>query len=78
VVCRNGIQFIKSLFHLKETVASTITWVVAYLIIYSDVQQKLQEELDKVIGSDRMITVADRSHLPYTCAVIMVSSNYFI
>lgn len=57
---------------IKETVASTITWSIAYLIVYAEEQQKLHEEMDRVVGSDRMITVADRPNLPYACAIITV------
>lgn len=41
------------------------------MICNPDVQQTLHEELDKVIGSDRMITVADRAQLPFTSAVVL-------
>jgi hypothetical protein len=32
----------------------------------------MHKELDKVIGDDRLVTVADKLNLPYTNAVIMV------
>ncbi|CAD5235739.1 unnamed protein product [Bursaphelenchus xylophilus] len=55
----------------QESTSATIPWLFAYLIMNPDVQTKMQEELDKVIASDRMITTADRPSLPYTNAVIM-------
>ncbi|KAI6171091.1 (pine wood nematode) hypothetical protein [Aphelenchoides bicaudatus] len=55
----------------QETTAATTNWAIAYLINYPKVQQKLHEELDHFIGSDRLITVADRQQLNYLNAVIM-------
>ncbi|KAI1710511.1 cytochrome p450 domain-containing protein [Ditylenchus destructor] len=54
----------------QETTSTSLAWGVAHLIHNLDVQEKLHEELDHVIGSGRWITVADRPHLPYTCAVV--------
>ncbi|KAI6234756.1 (pine wood nematode) hypothetical protein [Aphelenchoides fujianensis] len=34
----------------------TITWILAFLITHPKAQKKLHEELDRVVGSDRMIT----------------------
>lgn len=34
-----------------------------------DVQRKAQEELDSVIGSDRLPTLADQDNLPYIAAI---------
>jgi cytochrome P450 len=39
------------------------------MILYPDVQRKAQEEIDRVIGSDRLPTVADRELLPYVDAL---------
>ena len=33
--------------------------------LYPEVQKKAQEELDRVVGSDRLPTSADRDSLPY-------------
>ncbi|CAD5224525.1 unnamed protein product [Bursaphelenchus xylophilus] len=55
----------------QETTSSTITWIIAYLIRNPDAQEKMQKELDAVVGSNRIIRNADRGDLPYTNAVIM-------
>ena len=39
----------------------------------SEVQAKLHQELDSVIGSDRIITMDDRPRLNYTNAVVNVA-----
>jgi cytochrome P450 len=41
------------------------------MITNPEVQQKMQEELDRVISSDRLIKVADKPDLPYCNAVVM-------
>ncbi|RXH73490.1 hypothetical protein DVH24_016312 [Malus domestica] len=48
-----------------DTTAITAEWGMAELIKNPRVQQKAQEELDKVIGVDRVLTENDFSNLPY-------------
>jgi hypothetical protein len=38
----------------------------------------MQQEIDSVIESKRLITVADRQNLPYTNAVIMVRAILYV
>ncbi|XP_020219547.1 cytochrome P450 98A2 [Cajanus cajan] len=48
-----------------DTTAISVEWAMAELIRNPRVQQKAQEELDKVIGLERVMTEADFSNLPY-------------
>ncbi|XP_022614938.1 cytochrome P450 2J2-like [Seriola dumerili] len=53
-----------------ETAATTLRWALLYMIHYPEIQKKVQEEIDRVIGQSRHPTMADRPNLPYTDAVI--------
>ncbi|KAH7718335.1 Protein CYP-33E1 [Aphelenchoides avenae] len=55
----------------QETTSSTIAWGFTYILLAPEVQKRLHEELDRVVGSNRMITMEDRSQLHYLNAVIM-------
>lgn len=54
----------------RETTSNTITWACAYVAANPRIQEKLHEELSKVIGSDRIITIEDKNNLPYINAII--------
>ncbi|XP_070764313.1 cytochrome P450 2J2-like [Enoplosus armatus] len=53
-----------------ETTATTLRWALVYMMHYPEIQQKVQEEIDRVIGQSRQPNMADRPNLPYTDAVI--------
>ncbi|XP_066302867.1 cytochrome P450 2U1-like [Branchiostoma lanceolatum] len=53
-----------------DTTAATLTWAILYMILYPDVQQKVQAELDSVLGATKP-SLAHRDQLPYTTATIM-------
>eukprot|EP01018_Ginkgo_biloba_P006057 Gb_33145 [translate_table: standard] len=48
-----------------DTTAITVEWAMAELVRNPRVQQKAHEELDRVIGKDRVINETDFAHLPY-------------
>lgn len=48
-----------------DTTAISVEWGMAELIKNPRVQQKAQEELDRVIGSERILTEPDFTNLPY-------------
>ena len=53
-----------------ETTASTLCWALLYLIHNPVVQQRLHQELDQVIGPDRLPELEDKKNLPYLEATI--------
>ena len=48
-----------------------MTWAALYMVRYPQVQEKVQQELDNVVGVNRSPLMTDKAHLPYTEAVIM-------
>ncbi|MBA0824059.1 hypothetical protein Goarm_020744, partial [Gossypium armourianum] len=52
-----------------DTTAISVEWAMAELIRNPRVQQKAQEELDRVIGSERVMSETDFSNLPYLLSV---------
>ncbi|XP_030835029.1 cytochrome P450 2J5-like [Strongylocentrotus purpuratus] len=49
-----------------ETVSTSLSWYFLFMAQYPDVQAKVQAELDKVIGRDRLPSLSDRQNLPFT------------
>lgn len=43
-----------------ETVSTTLTWVVLFLARYPDIQDKLWDELNRVIPRSRYASLSDR------------------
>ena len=58
------------LFAGAETTSTVLNWSLLILTKYPAIQEKIQDELDKVCGRDRLPNLVDRSSLHYTDAVI--------
>lgn len=60
----------------SETTSTTLTWAALYMIRYPQVQKKVQDELDRVVGTDKHPSLKDRPNLPYTEAVLMETQRF--
>jgi cytochrome P450 family 78 subfamily A len=57
-------------FRGTDTVAVLMEWVLARLVLHPDVQARVHDELDRVVGPDRAVTESDTASLVYLHAVI--------
>ncbi|XP_042329938.1 cytochrome P450 1A5-like [Sceloporus undulatus] len=71
----NCIQDSSFFFHLRhtgfDTVTTTLSWSLMYLVVHPEIQTKIQKEIDEVIGRARKPNLQDRHLLPYTEAFIL-------
>lgn len=58
------------IFAMTDTTATTNEWLIYYLIQYPNVQKRLHEEIDNVIGRNRLVTIEDRENMPYFNAIL--------
>ncbi|XP_069882412.1 cytochrome P450 2D17-like isoform X2 [Dipodomys merriami] len=52
------------------TTSVTLSWALLLMILHPDVQCRVQQEIDEVIGQARQPEVGDQARMPFTCAVI--------
>ncbi|KAM5145604.1 uncharacterized protein ACMZJ9_012963 [Mantella aurantiaca] len=53
-----------------ETVSTTLRYSLLVILKYPEIQAKLYEEIDHVIGRERVPKLDDRAHMPFTQALL--------
>uniref|UniRef100_A0A671DPX8 Cytochrome P450 family 2 subfamily J member 2 n=1 Tax=Rhinolophus ferrumequinum TaxID=59479 RepID=A0A671DPX8_RHIFE len=53
-----------------ETTSTTLRWGLLFMALYPEIQEKVQAEIDTVIGRSQPPSMAARESMPYTNAVI--------
>ncbi|XP_004437995.1 PREDICTED: cytochrome P450 2D14-like [Ceratotherium simum simum] len=52
------------------TTSTTLAWALLLMILHPDVQRRVQQEIDEVIGQARRPEMGDQAHMPFTMAVV--------
>ncbi|XP_077908768.1 cytochrome P450 2D17-like isoform X1 [Ictidomys tridecemlineatus] len=52
------------------TTSTTLAWALLLMILHPDVQRRVQQEIDEVIGQVRQPEMGDQDRMPFTMAVI--------
>lgn len=60
----------------SDTTSSIIIGFIQAMMVFPDVQRRGQEEIDRVIGGDRLPTMEDAPHLPYVHAIVKESIRW--
>uniref|UniRef100_A0A8C2XJZ0 Cytochrome P450, family 1, subfamily C, polypeptide 1 n=1 Tax=Cyclopterus lumpus TaxID=8103 RepID=A0A8C2XJZ0_CYCLU len=60
----------------QDTISTVMQWILLLLAKYPDMQAKLQELIDKVVGQDRLPSIEDRSSLTHLDAFIYETMRF--
>ncbi|XP_051808046.1 cytochrome P450 2K1-like [Acanthochromis polyacanthus] len=66
---QNLVSLVDDLFATGTTTSATLRWALLFMAKYPQIQDQVQEELDRVLGNG-CISMEDRQNLPFTNAVI--------
>ncbi|XP_004932789.1 probable cytochrome P450 303a1 [Bombyx mori] len=61
-----------------ETTSKSMSFCFSYLVREQEVQRKAQEEIDRVVGKDRVPSVNDRPNMPYNEAIVHECVRHFM
>lgn len=65
-------QIIGDLFSAgMETIKTTLQWAVVFMLHHPEVMKQVQEELDSIVGRERLPSLEDLPYLPYTESTIL-------
>jgi len=60
----------------SETTSSQLSWFMLAMVLHPEAQRRAQEEIDRVVGRDRVPTFKDQDDLPYITALVKETSRW--
>ncbi|RZF48079.1 hypothetical protein LSTR_LSTR002145 [Laodelphax striatellus] len=60
----------------SQTTSNTLNFALTNMILHPDICKKVQLEIDHVLGSRKISSMADKNRLPYTEAVLLESQRF--
>lgn len=54
----------------QDTLSTALQWIILILVKYPEEQERLQQEVDKVVGRGRLPSIEDQAQVPYVMAFI--------
>ncbi|XP_072241074.1 cytochrome P450 2U1 [Leuresthes tenuis] len=54
-----------------DTTTNSVLWILLYMVLHPEIQDKVQSEIDEVVGGHRAPSMTDKGRLPFTEATIM-------
>ncbi|XP_029449652.1 cytochrome P450 1B1 [Rhinatrema bivittatum] len=54
----------------QDTLSTALQWLLLFLVRYPKVQARMQEEVDRIVGRDRLPRMEDQPDLPYVMAFL--------
>lgn len=54
-----------------DTTTNSLLWCLLYMSLNPGIQEKVYEEIERVVGADRAPSLTDKAQMPYTEATIM-------
>jgi cytochrome P450 len=61
----------------SHTTVGILNNFILAMLLYPEVAQKAREEIDRVIGTDRLPNVSDRPDLPYLECVLLETLRWY-
>ncbi|XP_013391064.1 cytochrome P450 2J6-like [Lingula anatina] len=54
-----------------DTTSNTLRWSLIHMVNHPDVQKRVQQEIDQVVGQSRVAKMEDKARMPFTEAAIL-------
>ncbi|XP_049797832.1 probable cytochrome P450 304a1 [Schistocerca nitens] len=71
-----GVMMFDTFLPSSMVQSTVLTWALMYVAFFPEVQKRVQQELDSIIGPSRLPNLNDRPNLPYTEATLRETMRF--